>query len=326
VQQAAKRAQVARALGCDPDDLPLLSPGTPYGYRWRARLAASGGKVGYRGWRSHQLVEVATCPLLEPALDAELAALSTVAAVTAASAAASAKAPSGQPEAEVRLLRGRDGVASAWTYGEGTDAPMPAKRPTELNLARCDEPPFWLRAGLFAQPSEAGNDALRSLVRDAVAAGPGIPATRHVLELYAGAGNFTRDLCKLAGRIVAVESHPEAAALLSRNVPGAQVEVVRGAAERELKRCMAAATPRSPRFDVLVLDPPRAGAKEVCEQLAQMAAPERPPRIVYVSCDPMTLGRDVRLLTADGYHITKAVALDLMPQTYHVEAVIILDS
>src|SRR5262249_22435758 len=74
------------------------------------------------------------------------------------------------------------------------------------------------------------------------------------------------------------------------------------------------------RFDVVVLDPPREGAREVCQRLPRLGA----ERIVYVSCDPMTLARDVKLLAAQGYSPVNATPIDLMPQTFHVETVVVL--
>src|SRR5262249_45257408 len=74
------------------------------------------------------------------------------------------------------------------------------------------------------------------------------------------------------------------------------------------------------RFDVVVLDPPREGAREVCRLLPRVGA----GRIVYVSCDPMTLARDVKVLANHGYRIERLTPLDLMPQTFHVETVAVL--
>jgi 23S rRNA (uracil1939-C5)-methyltransferase len=70
---------------------------------------------------------------------------------------------------------------------------------------------------------------------------------------------------------------------------------------------------------VIVVDPPRKGlAPEVVDAMVRMA----PRRIVYVSCDPATLARDVKLLTEEGYALTHAEAFDLFPRTFHVETVV----
>ncbi len=95
---------------------------------------------------------------------------------------------------------------------------------------------------------------------------------------------------------------PAAVARGRRNAPGAT---------------WAARPPADVTPDTVVLDPPREGADRVHLAAARRAR----RRIVYVSCDPQTLGRDARVLEAAGFHLTDAVALDLMPQTFHVEVV-----
>jgi 23S rRNA (uracil1939-C5)-methyltransferase len=71
----------------------------------------------------------------------------------------------------------------------------------------------------------------------------------------------------------------------------------------------------SRRWDVVLLDPPRAGARELMPLLAALA----PPRVIYVSCDPSTFARDGALLVEEGYSLARVVPFDMMPQTFHVE-------
>jgi 23S rRNA (uracil1939-C5)-methyltransferase len=155
----------------------------------------------------------------------------------------------------------------------------------------------------FAQANQAGNDELRELVRQSVA-----PAAR-ILELYAGAGNFTRDLVSLAKEGVAVEGEPRAAERLARLLkPHAGWRAVAAPVSR---------AQLEGRFDVVVLDPPRAGAAEIIGRL-----PSLTERIVYVSCDPMTLARDLSRLGWRGW----AQPVEMMPHTSHVEVVAYMQS
>jgi 23S rRNA (uracil1939-C5)-methyltransferase len=126
------------------------------------------------------------------------------------------------------------------------------------------------------------------------------------LELYAGSGNFTRDLMSLAKAGVAIEGEPRAAARLKKLVTHSW---------RALHQPVAN-LPEG-KFDVVVLDPPRTGAAEVIDQLAKIT-----DRIVYVSCDPMTLARDLMKLGWRGW----AQPVDMMPQTSHVEVVCYIQS
>jgi 23S rRNA (uracil1939-C5)-methyltransferase len=133
-----------------------------------------------------------------------------------------------------------------------------------------------------------------------------------VLELYAGHGNFTVALAPLAASLCAVEADARAAEACRTNV-----------AERGLTsvRVIAGSTEQlnvTGRFDVLVLDPPRAGAAS----LAALVARHKPARVVYVSCHMTTLGRDLRAVRELGFRVDRAHVLDMFPQTAHVEAVV----
>ncbi len=75
--------------------------------------------------------------------------------------------------------------------------------------------------------------------------------------------------------------------------------------------------------DVLVMDPPRTGAKGVCQAVARPGS--GPQRVVYVSCDPATLARDIAILREGGYHLRRVVGFDMFPQTPHVETLAVLE-
>jgi 23S rRNA (uracil1939-C5)-methyltransferase len=135
-------------------------------------------------------------------------------------------------------------------------------------------------------------------------------------DLFAGVGLFARVLARSFKQVTAVEANPIAARELAsslqrlggqhRGVPAVIVDYLR---EAVLQR---------DRPELILLDPPRAGAGvEVCQLIARVA----PPRIVYVSCDPVTLGRDLATLQAS-YEIESLHLADLFPQTYHQEAVV----
>jgi 23S rRNA (uracil1939-C5)-methyltransferase len=139
-------------------------------------------------------------------------------------------------------------------------------------------------------------------------------AGTRVVELYAGDGNFTRDLVADGASVLAIEEDAGAIARLKQSLPG--VEAVAARAELELRR----RTARGERWDRLLLDPPRAGAKEAVPEISAAS----PARIVYVSCDPATLARDLRRL-GPGYRLAGLTAFDLFPQTAHVETVAVLE-
>lgn len=136
------------------------------------------------------------------------------------------------------------------------------------------------------------------------------------LEGYAGVGALTWPLAERFERVVAVESHPETARLLLEGSRNRGVEVRAEDADRAIPELLAAGP-----WDAVVLDPPRRGLGDVVTGALAMSAP---PRIVLLSCEPGTLGRDLPPLVAAGYGITRVVPIDQFPRTAHVETVTLL--
>jgi tRNA/tmRNA/rRNA uracil-C5-methylase (TrmA/RlmC/RlmD family) len=137
-----------------------------------------------------------------------------------------------------------------------------------------------------------------------------------VLDLYAGVGLFTAFLADRAGtgRVVAVEGHPGAARDAVANLPR-EVRVLTGDVGRVLRDRL------DEPFDLVVLDPPREGARRaVVEQVVDRA----PRAAAYVACDPAALARDVAVFAEHGYALTDLRAFDLFPMTHHVECVALL--
>ena len=140
-------------------------------------------------------------------------------------------------------------------------------------------------------------------------------------DLYAGVGLFAQALAPRFKQVIAVESSPASAADLAHNLraapdSGATPKCVSADTLRFLK------SPPAARPDLVIADPPRAGlGAEVCQRLAAIG----PPQIVYVSCDPATLARDLRALQPSGYRPVAMTLVDLFPQTFHLETVVTLE-
>jgi 23S rRNA (uracil1939-C5)-methyltransferase len=295
-QLAAKQALVTSALRKLEGVViePIVDPGPALGWRRRARFHVAGGVVGLYAAASKQLLPIDRCPQLEPGLDA---ALGEVAAA----------AP---PDGELHLARATSGdvvvtVERAWPAGRALLGEQRIVGVRAGNDVFGDEvvelePGLWGGAADFAQASASGNAALVAATRAAVGLGPG-----RLLELFAGAGNLTRALVADRWQVLATDVRAP-----RRSIPGAQFEVgdVAGVLARSHES-----------FDAVVLDPPRVGLEAAaCAALAALHAPV----VVYVSCDPATLARDLARLVERGYRIERAWPLDLMPQTAHVEVVV----
>ena len=149
----------------------------------------------------------------------------------------------------------------------------------------------------------------------------GLTGRELLLDLYCGAGAIGLSMAGRAGRVVGVEVVPEAVENARRNAHRNGIrnaEFLCDAAGGAAKRLAA----QGLRPDVVVVDPPRKGCDEpTIEAIAEMS----PARVVYVSCDPATLARDLALLTARGYRARQAQPVDLFPRTAHVETVVRLE-
>jgi 23S rRNA (uracil1939-C5)-methyltransferase len=302
----ALRRSIERGLHCEP----LLEPCAPLGWRRRARLSFwVGGPIvlGFFPAKSQKITDVVTCPQLEAGLQRGL------------DLVREHLLPALRHRGEVELLLAADGRVHVTVHGTAADQGLRAfaERDGIAGLVHGKrvygdaqvllEGEVPASSAGFAQASKAGNLALCEVVRGAL----GELAGKRVLELYAGSGNFTR-LLSDASEVLAVEQE----ATLTGQVafPGLQWRPA------EVVETCAALVSESARFDVVLLDPPRSGAKEAIADIAALA----PERIVYVSCDAATLSRDVELLHALGYRAQSAQPIDLMPQTSQVEVVLVL--
>lgn len=168
-------------------------------------------------------------------------------------------------------------------------------------------------ADSFFQVNTTMAERLLALVRDFSAP---LDENTRILDAYAGVGTFGLSLAVRGGLTWLVEAHPEAIADAHINARGLEnVRIVEGRAETVLPNW----PPDWPRPDLAILDPPRAGCERaVLDALVAFEV----PRIVYVSCDPATLARDLRRLADAGYQLDTVQPIDLFPQTYHVETVV----
>jgi 23S rRNA (uracil1939-C5)-methyltransferase len=136
-------------------------------------------------------------------------------------------------------------------------------------------------------------------------------------DLYAGVGLFSLPLAEQFEQVVAVEIAQESVASLKKNLTGRGSRLL----EQETLSFLRSAG-RGARPELIVVDPPRTGlGRPVAELLAKVRAKE----IRYLSCDPATLARDLKLLVDSGYCCRKIHFLDLFPRTYHTETLLQLD-
>jgi 23S rRNA (uracil1939-C5)-methyltransferase len=304
----------------------------PWNYRNRTRLKVRGGTdfaVGYHRFASHDLLPIIECPISSPTVNRVIQQLWEIGATGAV--------PPGLTEIEMfvdnadsRLLLelihkpGAKGirefagelqtrVPNVQGVGLFEETHGSASGPPELKdtvgnptlLYQIGEKSFRVSAGSFFQTN-------RFLINDLVKTVVGDFFGNIALDLYSGVGLFANHLAKRFSQVFAVESGPASAADLQTNVLK-NVVPVKTEVEQFLPRCL------NMHPDVVVVDPPRAG---LGAKVAQLLAALRVKRISYVSCDPATLARDMRVLLETGYHVEEVHLVDLFPQTFHLETVI----
>ena len=169
--------------------------------------------------------------------------------------------------------------------------------------------------GGFYQVNQEQNERLVGLLRDWAAVGK----DQRVLDLFCGVGNFSLPLARVAGQVAGMDLQGAAVRSAIRNA------TLNGLNNAGFTKMEAAAGARrlvelGERFDLLLLDPPRGGCREVLPHVAALA----PKTIIYISCDPATLTRDLGDLIGLGYSIKKMRLLDMFPQTSHLETMVML--
>lgn len=305
---------------------PTLSSPSPLHYRLRAQLAIQNGQIGFYRKRSHAIVPITACPLLTPSLNMVLAFLSG----------------EGMPFltkiSEVEIQGTDAGEMLIILTGHGFS---PDKMRAFLESATAALPALSLR-GIIVYDRGKGvalgedyltytvrgktmrvshrsflqvNGAMHNLLIETILQWADAQNSKW-LELHAGAGMFTFHLAEQTESLTSIEAHPEAVkdARVNRAAAGIKnVRLLTGPAEKLLSRFSAG------EFTHLLLDPPREGItkKEVAE-IARIS----PKQILYLSCHPPTLVRDIRALHTEGYRMRRIQPFDLFPQTGHLEMLV----
>jgi tRNA/tmRNA/rRNA uracil-C5-methylase (TrmA/RlmC/RlmD family) len=333
------KEQLARLARLGPDDVRGLAdlaveavPGDEDGLAWRTRMrfgVDGEGRPGLRRYRSHDLIPVPHCPLAHPDLDA-----TGVAARPwrGASALDVIRASSGDRlvVVEPAATRGRvsppplaDHAALALRTADGLHRlrgrTWVAEEVTATGPAGPVERTFRVTGTGFWQVHPGAASTLASAVLDAADLRPG----QRAVDLYSGVGLLTACLAVGVGdtgRVLGIESDARAVADARRNLHDLpQAELVTGRVERVLPSLLGEAAWAGP--DVVVLDPPRAGAGRAVMGTLLAAGPRA---VVYVACDPAALARDVAVAGEAGYRLASVRAFDLFPMTHHVECMAVL--
>lgn len=310
---------------------PILPAANDYHYRRRIRLQVDGAKhLGFFGAGSHHLIEIDSCAIADDGLNRAieptrrwLSALQT-------------------SIDHIELVTGDEpneivAVAETSARFNLIDEPVfeafvdPQQAVNGLIVRSGRERKIWgkpwitvalesdlalkLDADVFTQVNAAGN---RQMLAALLAAGE-FNQRDQVLELYSGAGNFTLPLARRVEQVIAVEGERAALANGKLNAEHYGLANIDWRAA-SVPHAVAQFKRQRRRFSKIVLDPPRTGAKGIEADLAELGA----QRILYVSCNPTTLARDLAALTQRGYKLDIVQPMDFFPHTFHVETLAIL--
>jgi 23S rRNA (uracil1939-C5)-methyltransferase len=332
IKSAILRETLLRTAKLELADLQVHSS-PEWNYRNRTRLKVQTEPdfaLGYYKFRSHELQPIDQCPISSPLINRAIAAIWKM-------------GRNNQIPEEVREIEFfADGADSALTLEiycphktSRTDAQLIAEKLVndvseikgtavfeELSANQNREPKrlaefgtpaidYATQSGSYHVSAGSFFQVNRFLIDELVSLSTSGTSGRLALDLYAGVGLFSNVLARSFAQIIAIEASQTSYSDLRRNA-SPEVKAVRATTEQYLGETSAL------RPDLVVADPPRSGLGEnVCRSLAKLDA----PRITYVSCDPSTLARDLRMLLTLGYRVAEAHFVDLFPQTYHIESV-----
>ena len=307
--------------------LPIMRGSEPFHYRRRIRLHTGSAGIGFRRMFSHDIVPVESCLIAHQSANMNIAlaqqwmqSLTTrltsieilhshdTQVILVGKAATDFAQIDEQTCREWRRMHANvAGIVLAgpgWRQHWGEEQ-IPYSVGADIQL-RID-------ADAFSQVNTEGNQLLLA----ELLAWANFQDHDRVLELYAGAGNLTLPIARAAGHVVAIEAH---AGLVRNGRANARRNSLNNI-EWRCQRAEAGAIELAEKqglFDTIVMNPPRAGAKAVVQNVARLGA----RTLFYVACDPATMARDVGRLCASDYHVKRVRPIELFPQTHHVEVLV----
>jgi 23S rRNA (uracil1939-C5)-methyltransferase len=296
-------AQLQRFGGFDrPPVAPTIGAADPWAYRNHARFTVQGGRLGFVRRFRRQWFEVPHCFIMDDRINEVVARLQGEAM--------------GLTQCNVRVGAEPDALMiqpSLTATAPHLEGELPSGQPWLYETVHGHR--FRVSAASFFQVNRAQAEVMVDVVRERIAAGP----DALVVDAYAGVGTFAVLLSPHVGRIIAIEESGPAVEDARENIAGlTNVELRLGKSEALL------AAIDEP-IDAIILDPPRVGCRpEALEAVTRL----RPRRLIYVSCDAASLGRDLQILCDEThrFRLLDVQPVDMFPHTHHVECVATLEA
>ena len=308
-QQMAYETQIETKVGMIRDclhrigkiefepEIPIIPSPMQFQYRSRARWHLDREKqtFGYFRRDSNDVIDVATCPILTPEMQSTLD-----------------KQRQGvnwnlfwSEKPEIEAASGEGGVVS--TFSREISKPA-----AEISVETAGED--------YAYTAETFFQGNRFLIEKLIETAIGDTTGGTAFDLYCGVGLFSLPLARRFKKVIAVEESTTAIGFAKKNAKSAGIQNL-DFSNRSVEQFLFAN--KTKQIDFVLIDPPRSGTeKQTIPQLAAL----KPRQISYVSCEPSILARDLAVLLDAGYTIDSITALDLFPQTHHVETIVRLSA
>ncbi len=322
-------SEIERVVGCTPETVydPGCSP-VPFGYRGQARFQCSeDGEIGFHSKRSNRVVDLEDCPVMNQSIRHTMAALRKTKLGNLASIEIQApehdvlvQLQSHAPINDLTLLNKIYNDLEIAGMAVRSDQKGQGEYVFGQKVGRydlsCDGRQLSVASGFgsFIQSNLAVN---RSMVEHVVEL---VGRVERVLDLYSGCGNFSLPLGCIADEVVAVEVNRRQSRQGLKNAKRNGLKNVRSIA-MDAPKAVRSIVREELAFECAVIDPPREGAKDIVPHLKDCGV----RRLVYVSCNPTTLARDLKVLVDQGYRLKSLRLFDMFPQTYHIESVSYLE-
>lgn len=310
---------------------PAQQSQKPYNYRTKAKFQVSGKKWGFFKNKSHDVVNISDCPILEDPVNITFRAVKKALFsighnISTVEVGLSRKDKKTVVSINVKNKKNIEGFnwakalnnkISGFENLKGFEVISGKKKIASGGETRLkyelDGISISTNISSFTQSNGGQNEYLVKKVLELAQIGE----EETVLDLFCGAGNFTLPLSKQCGQIIGLDRDKEAIKSAQSNSKANSIENTQFLTSwAELTKAIEKVKPH-----VIILDPPREGDAETAEMISSLGA----EKIIYISCSPPTLARDLSIITKKGYSAVKAGVIDMFPQTYHIEGFVLLE-
>jgi len=329
------RDSLTHQCGVDIDKIsPIIPASNEWSYRSRVQIKCrntpAGIVTGFYRPKSHTIVPIQECPIVAPELNVLLNQLREAINYTVFAddisqfdlgvddcgcCSVNIHYSGSNGTAFAEMLKTENFTAAVFIDSAAEKKLLNVSGNQSLQIV-VDQPPMLLKytVGSFAQINLEQNRVMVEKVLELAE----LKGSEQVLDLYCGMGNFSLPLARRARKVVGIEE--SSASIDMAQINGRQndlenVEFYNHAAKGAVARCKSDDQP-----DLLLLDPPRSGAFATMKELVDKPV----NKVIYVSCDPQTLARDLRLLVNNGYELLSSMPIDMFPQTHHCESISLL--